>query len=76
MIFEIMGWVATIGAITGAILNARKNVVGFYIWNVANSLMIICAIRDGNHYLTALFGVYLGISLYGTFNWRKKPWQK
>lgn len=76
----ILGWIAVILGLTGALLNARKNIYGFHIWIVSNALMIIIYVFEsmgvpftkGKWYGVLLFAMYLLLSIYGIMQWRKE----
>ena len=64
-------WIWTGIAITGAILNARQSILGFYLWVVSNTGLVIHNILIAEISQAILFGVYTGISSYGIWKWRK-----
>jgi len=65
-----MNWVAMALGILGGILNARLNVLGFFIWIVANSIWIY--IFWGNNWPAAgQFMVFNVICVMGIFKWIK-----
>jgi len=76
----ILGWIAVVLGLTGAILNARKNIYGFYIWIVSNALMIFIYVSEsvgvpfteGKWYGALLFAMYFLLSIYGIIQWRKE----
>jgi len=61
--------IATILSVLGAILNANKQISGFYLWTISNILWIIYGYRSKQKYLTITFITYLIITLYGIWNW-------
>jgi len=75
----ILGWIAVILGLTGAILNARKNVYGFHIWILSNAVMIYIYVMEsiglpfteGKWYGAILFAMYLVLSVYGIIQWSK-----
>jgi len=71
-----VSWVIASLAVFGAVLNARKNIKGFYIWVVSNLCWIVynCVIHE--YALAVLFGVYTVISMYGIHQWRKQKKQE
>ena len=69
---SIMGWIATVLSIIGAILNAQKKTSGFYIWIIANILWVIYDLILQNYPQAVLFTVYAGISTYGIVVWLRK----
>ena len=66
-----MTWVITLISILGAILNAQKKIVGFWVWMLANTLWIVVDLQAGLPAQAALFAVYNGICIYGLLQWRK-----
>jgi len=68
---DYIGWALTAGAIVGAILNARRNVFSFYIWNVTNLGFVILNLYTGQYYLVVMFAIYFIISVYGVRNWKR-----
>ena len=67
---EIMTWVLTISCIIGAVFNAKKNIIGFYVWVPANFLWAYTALRIEQYAQAALFGVYTIIAIIGIINWK------
>jgi len=76
----MLGWIAVALGLTGAILNARKNIYGFHIWIASNAIMIIIYVSEsmgipfteGKWYGALLFAMYLILSIYGIMQWKKE----
>jgi len=63
-----MNWIAMGLGILGAILNARLNVLGFFVWIVANSLWIY--IFWGNNWpAVGQFAIFNIVCVIGIFKW-------
>jgi nicotinamide riboside transporter PnuC len=71
MSLTIIGFIAAFLGIAGAILNARQNINGFFLWVVSNLTMVAIGIHTHTWYNVLLFTVYTGISGYGIMVWRK-----
>ena len=67
---KIIEWVATILAITGALLNAFLMKQGFYLWLVSNTLFAIFAYRNKHWGLFLVFCTYLIITVIGIIYWK------
>jgi len=59
-------------SIMGAILNARLQKEGFYLWLIANTVFIIHNVRIEEYAQAVLWIVYQGISIYGLWTWNRK----
>jgi nicotinamide riboside transporter PnuC len=68
---EALNWISVVIAITGAVLNARKNIISYYFWVVSNAMIIVLNLMQGRYDMVALFSVYLCICIYGLLNWRR-----
>ena len=68
---ETITWVLTASCILGAVLNAKKNIVGFYIWLPTNLAWAAVAWYNNLPAQSVLFIVYTVISIIGIINWRK-----
>jgi len=69
---QIISWMLTIVSVAGAILNARKSIIGFYIWIISNVGWSILDFSVGLPAQGCLFTVYTIITGYGIYQWRKK----
>lgn len=65
-------WIVSSLSILGAVLNAKLNIKGFYVWVIANLLWVAYDIYLGAYAQAALFCVYTGISIWGIKKWREK----
>jgi len=65
------GWILTAGGLIGAILNARKNILSYYIWTATNIGLVVLHTYQRQYYTAFMFAGYTIIALYGTWNWRK-----
>ena len=70
MALGIISWALAASAVTGAILNARRDVRGFYVWIAGNIGWVTYNIYISEYALAALFVVYTGVSIYGIRQWR------
>ena len=66
-----VSWIITSVSVLGAVLNARKDIKGFYIWLGANTGWIAYNIVIGEYALAVLFVVYNVICVYGIRQWRR-----
>ena len=68
---ETLTWVLTASCILGAVLNAKKNIIGFYIWLPTNLAWAVVALYKDLPAQALLFVVYTIIAIIGIINWRK-----
>ena len=73
---DIIGWILTTNSITGAFLNSRKKIQGFYLWTVGNFGWVLWALYHEIYPQAILFFIYLMTSIYGIIEWRKKKEKK
>ena len=69
---DIIGYILTGSSIAGAFLNSRKRIEGFYIWTVGNTGWILWSLYHEIYFQTILWSVYLGLTVYGIYQWRKR----
>lgn len=69
--FTIITIILTILALTGVILNIKKNISCFYIWFFTNASWSIIDFYKGIPAQGFLFLVYTGLAVYGIFQWKK-----
>ena len=67
----ITGWLATIVAMVGVVLNARGNVVCFYLWIGSNGYYTVVNALAGSHSQAALFAFNFLMAIYGIKCWKK-----
>ena len=68
----LISWILTTIAITGAILNSQAKKEGFYFWLVSNSGFFVYNAFIGEIAMSALFLVYLFITINGIKTWSKQ----
>jgi nicotinamide riboside transporter PnuC len=62
----------TIGALVGAVLNARGKVAGFYVWIPVNIGWTIHNWRIGEFAQAAVFIAFTVIAAFGIYKWRRR----
>jgi len=65
-------WILSAVSILGAILNTRKRVEGFYVWNIGNIgwiLYIVLTAQKDLYGQILLWLAYIGVCCYGIYNW-------
>lgn len=67
----ILCWVCTVFAIIGAILNAKRKKACFIIWINTNLFLVVHNVMIQEYAQASLWGVYVGIAIYGLINWSK-----
>jgi nicotinamide riboside transporter PnuC len=66
---EVIGYLATMIALTGVVLNVKKIGTCFILWSISN---LIFAVLNGIHhrwYEVILFTVQFFIALWGLYEW-------
>lgn len=58
-------------SLLGCWFNIQKKVASWVIWSLANIGWIICFASKGMLAESTLFSIYLALSLYGIFKWRR-----
>lgn len=69
MMWTIINWILVILAITGTLLNVKKNRWGFVFWIVSNVGLVVYFIHYDIWAQAVLFGVYAMIALWGFVKW-------
>jgi nicotinamide riboside transporter PnuC len=69
---QTFSWIFVVIAIIGGIFNARKNIVGFYIWLFSNTGLAILNFVAGMPAQGILFIVFTITTIYGIHEWRKR----
>jgi nicotinamide riboside transporter PnuC len=75
MVADVETWIQPLILVTGvvgAVLNAKQIVYGFHIWIVCNLLVIYSSIDHVQYGMTALYGFYIAVCIYGIYSWKKK----
>ena len=63
-------WCVTALSIVGTVLNIKKQKCCFAIWCATNGFWAVYDFIIGAYAQAALFAVYLGLSLWGLWEWR------
>ena len=77
ILISLLGPTALILSLVGAFLNARKQIIGFYIWTLSNIFWILLNIHlyfEGNPEVISqiiMFLIYSLLNFYGIYQWRK-----
>lgn len=67
-----IGWVAVALSLLGALLNARRRVLGQYLWIASNVAWIALALPRADYPQIAMWVVYLFIAVYGVWFWSRR----
>jgi len=67
----MLEWAGTLCSLTGAILNARHRIEGFYVWTLGNIFWISLAIMKEMYGLLFMTLVFTVINFIGIYSWRK-----
>jgi len=76
---SIIYWATALIALTGIVLNIRKNVICFYLWAISNASWCAIDLNHGIYAQSLIQAVYFGLSIYGAWKWtadsknNKKP---
>ena len=62
-------WMLSIASLAGVVLNIYKRKECFYLWSITNGLWIIYTYIMGAYPLTALFGAYFILAVWGIIKW-------
>lgn len=73
MTFEQISWVFVALSLTGNVFVIKKHVAGQWLWAVANIGWISFNVYRGSYSQAFLFTVYLGMCVWGIYQWSKKP---
>jgi nicotinamide riboside transporter PnuC len=69
---EVLGWIGTLVAVVGVVLNNRLRIEGFCVWWVSNVLFAVIHAAAGMVAMTVRDLVFLGLAVHGFIVWRKK----
>jgi nicotinamide riboside transporter PnuC len=72
-VIEILGWVATVIAVYGVVLNNRRIRSCFWLWLLSNAMS--CGIHAylGVWSLAVRDAVFFALAIHGLVLWRKTP---
>lgn len=65
-------WIITAISIIGSFFNAKKSILCFYIWIIANLLWFICDIHFKFYSRSALDILQTILCIYGILHWKKE----
>ena len=65
-------WIITLLSIIGVVLNIKKKSICFVLWAITNVSWCIYDFMIGAYAQSFLFLVYLGLSIWGIFEWKKE----
>lgn len=65
-------WIIAAISMVGVVLNIHQDRRSFYLWTVTNSSWMVVDFYKGLHAQAAMFLVYLVLSIWGIFKWKKK----
>lgn len=68
---EHVGWIFTVMAIAGTVINARGNRACFYIWIVSNTGFVVINVLSKGYAQAALFTFNLAMCWVGLRCWSK-----
>ena len=68
----IVPWVITLVSIIGVVLNIKKKRICWVLWSITNVSWCIYDFRIEEYAQSFLFLVYLGLSIWGIFAWKKE----
>ena len=71
MTLAVITWLLAILSLYGVVLNIQKRPSCFYIWSVTNAGWVFIDALAGVYAQAALFTIYLGLSLYGAWDWNR-----
>lgn len=72
MEWETLSWVLVALSLAGNVFVIKKNVIGQWLWAMANLGWIIFDLSIGAYSQAFLFCVYLGMCAWGILAWSKK----
>lgn len=74
MNWETVSWCLVAISLSGNIFIIKKNVIGQWMWAVANTGWVFYNLSIGAYAQAFLFAVYLGMCVWGIIAWQgKKP---
>jgi nicotinamide riboside transporter PnuC len=68
----VLDIIAVIVSVIGTILNARKNIKGFYLWAIGNGMLVIYMGIKAEYSLTAFYLFMIAMNIYGIQQWKKQ----
>jgi hypothetical protein len=71
-LWEIFPWALTFSSLTGNVFVIKKNVLGQWIWLVANLGWVCYDLYIGAMAQACLFGVYMALCVWGIVIWTRE----
>ena len=71
MLYEMIGWIATMLILIGYYLNAKKYISSWTLWFLGNLLMMIYSIGIGANPQIVLAFILMVLNIYGYIKWKK-----
>jgi nicotinamide riboside transporter PnuC len=68
----MIGWIFTVIALIGTVLNSQMNILGFVFWIISNTGFLILNLLQHNYAEVFLFFVNTVVSIIGIITWSKK----
>jgi hypothetical protein len=68
---EIVGWLGFIFILFGYYLNAKQNIICFFVWGLGNLLLLYYAFTINSMPQTAVAGMVLIMNFYGYKQWKR-----
>lgn len=72
VIWTFLSWIMSAIALFGTILNAERNIYGFWFWLVSNMYMTIRFTYIGEYPQALLFLIYTALAVRGIISWKNK----
>jgi len=72
MSFELFSWILVGLSLAGNAFVVKKNVIGQWLWAIANVGWITYDLYMGVYSQAFLFAVYLGMCVWGIIEWSKE----
>lgn len=69
---DLIPWILSAIAITGAIFNANGKRISFWIWLGSNNGWMIYCLMQGFYAQVPMWAIYVTISIIGIVRWRQK----
>lgn len=70
---ETIGYITTMVALLGVVLNVKKSSACFILWCMSNLTFTIINLTQGRYYEVVLFSVQFVIAVWGIYEWIVKP---
>jgi len=68
---EIVGWLGFIFILFGYYLNAKQNIICFFVWGLGNLLLLYYAFTINSMPQTAVAAMVLIMNFYGYKQWKR-----